>query len=432
MKKAFVISIDMGYGHQRTAHALKPLALRNKIINANNYKDMPESDRMFWDKSQGFYEFVSRFKKVPILGNIMFSIFDATQAVGDFYTDKNLTSSSFTQKGMYPLFKRGWGSDLIEKLDDSCKGKNIPFVSTFFTPAFMAEYFKYPGEVFCVVCDTDISRSWAPMNPGSTKIKYFAPTERVYDRLKMYGVPEKNIFLTGYPLPLENIGGENMEILRSDMKERIVNLDPNRIYQRKYGVIVEKNLGSLPAKVNRPLTIVFAVGGAGAQKEYGIEIVKAFAREIKDKTMKIVLVAGTRKEIKWYFEKELLSAGLDTLSGVEIIYEDTFEEYYNKFNKALRKADILWTKPSELSFYAALGLPIIIAPTIGSHENINKQWLLDSGFGIEQKDIKFVKRWLMDGIREGSFAKIAMQGFVDGTQLGVLKIKDVLTECCGS
>jgi len=431
MKKAFVISIDMGYGHQRTAHALKPIAMRNKIINANNYKDMPESDKMFWDKSQGFYEFVSRFKKVPILGNIMFSIFDATQAVGDFYTDKNLTSSSFTQKGMYPLFRRGWGSDLIEKLDDSCKGKNIPFVSTFFTPAFMAEYFKYPGEVFCVVCDTDISRSWAPMNPGSTKIKYFAPTERVYDRLKMYGVPEKNIFLTGYPLPLENIGGEDMEILKGDMKERIVNLDPNRIYQRKYGVIVEKNLGSLPVKVNRPLTIVFAVGGAGAQKEYGIEIVKAFAREIKDKVMKIVLVAGTRKEIKWYFEKELLAAGLDTLSGVEIVYEDTFEEYYNKFNKVLRKADILWTKPSELSFYAALGLPIIIAPTIGSHENINKQWLLDSGFGMEQKDIKFVKRWLMDEIKEGSLAKIAMQGFVDGTQLGVLKIKQVLAECCG-
>jgi hypothetical protein len=143
------------------------------------------------------------------------------------------------------------------------------------------------------------------------------------------------------------------------------------------------------------------------------------------------LVAGTRKEIKWYFEKELLSAGLDTLSGVEIVYEDTFEEYYNKFNKVLRKADILWTKPSELSFYAALGLPIIIAPTIGSHENINKQWLLDSGFGMEQKDIKFVKRWLMDEIKEGSLAKIAMQGFVDGTQLGVLKIKQVLAECCG-
>ncbi|MFA5080003.1 MAG: hypothetical protein WC472_00040 [Candidatus Paceibacterota bacterium] len=431
MKKAFILSIDMGYGHQRTAHTLKSFALRKKIINANNYKNIPETDRSFWDNSQAFYEFVSRFKKVPILGNIMFSIFDATQAVGEFYTDKNLTGSSFTQKGMYPLFARGWGKDLIEGLEKISRGKKIPIISTFFTPAFMAEHFNYSGNIFCVVCDTDISRSWAPMEPETTKIRYFASTERAYDRLKMYGVPEKNIFLTGYPLPLENIGGENMEILRSDLKTRIVNLDPNKIYRRKYGVIVEKNLGSLPNKSGRPLTIMFAVGGAGAQKEYGIEIVKAFTKEIKEKKMKVILVAGTRKEIKWYFEKELAVAELDTVAGIEILYESTFEEYYDRFNKALRRTDILWTKPSELSFYTALGLPIVIAPTIGSHENINKQWILESGFGIEQKNIKFVRKWLMNEINEGNLAKIAMQGFVDGTQLGVLKIKEILKECCG-
>ncbi|MFA6252491.1 MAG: hypothetical protein WCX74_03765 [Candidatus Paceibacterota bacterium] len=431
MKKSFIVSIDMGYGHQRTAYALKSIALRNKIINANNYTGMPESDKMFWDQSQSFYEFVSRFKKVPVLGSILFSIFDATQAVGDFYTDKNLTGASFTQRGIYPLFDKGWGSDFIKSLGDSCKGKDVPFVSTFFTTAFMAEHFDYPGEIFCVVCDTDISRSWAPMESSKTRIRYFAPTERVYDRLKMYGVPEKNIFLTGYPLPMENIGSEKMEILRSDLKTRILNLDPNKIYQRKYGVVVEKNLGTLPAKSSRPLTIVFAVGGAGAQKEYGIEIIKAFAKEIREKKMKIVLVAGTRKEVKWYFEKELLANNLDDLKGVEIVYEPTFEEYYNRFNSVLRRADLLWTKPSELSFYASLALPIIIAPTIGSHENINKQWLLDSGFGIEQKDIRYVKTWLMDEINEGHLAKIAMQGFVEGTQLGVLKIKEVIAECCG-
>lgn len=431
MKKAFVVSIDMGYGHQRTAYALKPLAIKNKIINANNYKKMPESDKMFWDKSQGFYEFVSRFKKVPVLGDILFSMFDATQAVAEFYTDKNLTGANFTQKGIYSLLDQGWGKDLIKSLADTCKGKEAPLVSTFFTPAFMAEHFNYRGNIFCVVCDTDISRSWAPIESKNTRIKYFAPTERAYDRLKMYGVPEKNIYLTGYPLPMENIGNEKMEILRNDLKTRILNLDPNKIYQRKYGVVIEKNLGSLPTKSNRPLTIVFAVGGAGAQKEYGIEIAKAFSEEIREKKIKIVLVAGTRKEIKWYFEKELLANGLGDLKGIEIVYEETFEEYYNSFNAVLRRADILWTKPSELSFYAALALPIIIAPTIGSHENINKQWILESGFGIEQKNIKYVKTWLMDEINEGRLAKIAMQGFVEGNQLGVLKIKEIISECCG-
>ncbi|MDD4409509.1 MAG: hypothetical protein PHW52_02525 [Candidatus Pacebacteria bacterium] len=432
MKKVFVLSIDMGYGHQRTAYALKPLAMRGEIINTNSYKGIPDNDRELWINSQSFYEFVSRFKKVPVLGSLLFAVFDKTQAVEAYYTTKNLTKPTFTQRGMYPLFQKGWGSHLIDSLAEKYKGKEAPpIVSTFFTTAFMAEYFNYPGEIFCVVCDTDISRSWAPLNPKNTRIRYFAPTERAYDRLKMYGVPEKNIYLTGYPLPLENIGGPDMEILKEDVKLRIANLDPNKIYQRKYGAIIERHLGNLPSKVERPLTIMFAVGGAGAQKEYGIEIVKAFTREIRDKMIKVILVAGTKENIKDYFEGELRKERIDALKGVEILYEPTFEEYYDRFNKTLRKTDLLWTKPSELSFYANLGLPIIIAPTIGSHEDLNKEWILGSGFGFAQKDIRFVKQWLMDEVKEGNFAKMAMQGYVEGNQLGVLKIKDIISKCCG-
>ncbi len=432
MKKAHLLSIDMGYGHQRTAYALESLAIRGNIINANSYKGIPDNDRELWINSQSFYEFVSRFKKVPIVGNLLFALFDKTQAVDKFYTDKNLTRPSFTQKGMYSLFEKGWGEHLIMELSKNYKGEKAPpIISTFFTTAFMAEYFSYPGEIFCVVCDTDISRSWAPIDAKKTRIRYFAPTERAYDRLKMYGVPEKNIYLTGYPLPMENIGGADMAILKEDMKLRISNLDPNKIYQRKYGAVIEKHLGSIPSQTDRPLTIVFAVGGAGAQKEYGIEIAKAFTREIRDKMIKLVLVAGTKAGIKEYFETELRKYRIDALKGIEIVYAPTFEEYYDKFNKVIRKADLLWTKPSELSFYANLGLPIIIAPTIGSHEDINKQWILESGFGLEQKDIKFVKDWLIDGVKEGNFAKMAMHGYIEGNQLGVLKIKEILSECCG-
>lgn len=428
MKKVFVLSIDMGYGHQRTAYALKNLSIRKKIINANSYKDIPEKDKELWDNSKSFYEFVSRFKRVPLIGKLMFALFDKTQAVENFYTTKNLTKPSFMQRGTYPLFEKGWGKHLIKSLGNGLKKRNAPpLVSTFFTTAFMAEYFNYPGEIFCVVCDTDISRSWAPLEPQNTRIKYFAPTERAYDRLKMYGIPEKNIYLTGYPLPLENIGKCDMKILKNDLKERIVNLDPNKIYQRKYGVIIEKHLGTIPEKPSRPLTIVFAVGGAGAQKEYGIEIAKAFAKEIREKKIKLILVAGTKSIIKKYFEEELEKERLDSLKGIEIIYAPSFEEYYNIFNKAIRKADLLWTKPSELSFYANLGLPIIIAPTIGSHEDINKQWILESGFGYEQKNIKFAKQWLMNEINEGNFAKMAMHGYIDGNQLGVLKMKEILS-----
>jgi len=62
----------------------------------------------------------------------------------------------------------------------------------------------------------------------------------------------------------------------------------------------------------------------------------------------------------------------------------------------LRKTDILWTKPSELSFYTALGLPIILAPTVGSQEDFNEEWLLELGSTMRQKDLNCIEQWLSD------------------------------------
>jgi hypothetical protein len=181
------------------------------------------------------------------------------------------------------------------------------------------------------------------------------------------------------------------------------------------------------------LTITFAVGGAGAQKEIGVELVRRLKRIIYAGRLKIILVAGVRKNIKEHFEKELRNGGLGELlgSGIEILYGNDFEEYYNKFNLALRKTDILWTKPSELSFYSALGLPIIIAPTIGSQEEFNKSWLLKSDFGVEQREIEHVREWLYDWLDAGYFADMAMEGFISGEKMGTIKIKEQIQKCSG-
>ena len=54
--------------------------------------------------------------------------------------------------------------------------------------------------------------------------------------------------------------------------------------------------------------------------------------------------------------------------GIRILYNQDKNEYFRQFNELLHDTDILWTKPSEMSFYCGLGLPIIIAPPIGPHE----------------------------------------------------------------
>lgn len=434
-EKALIVSVSMGYGHQRTAYPLKFFAFKNKIISANDYKGIPPEDKKIWETSRRSYEFVSRFKRVPLVGSFLFSIFDAFQKIFNFYPRRDLSKPDFVLKQVYAFIEKSWGADLIKRLSRYRLKRNypLPLVSTFFTPAFMAEYFNYPGQIFCVVCDTDISRTWAPLKSKQSRIKYFAPNDRVVERLKFYGVKKENIFLTGYPLPLENIGGRDLKILKEDLRQRIVNLDPDKQYLKKYKILVKGKLGELPQKSNHPLTIMFSVGGAGAQKEIGTKIMKSLSSEIKKGRVKLILSAGIREEIRNYFLEEIGRLGLSNSfpRRVEIIFENNIESYFGKFNRALRKTDILWTKPSELSFYAALGLPIIIAPPIGSQEEFNKRWLLDSGFGEIQKNPKYTNQWLFDWLKQGYLAEDAMQGFVEGNKLGALNIKSIISKCPG-
>ena len=112
------------------------------------------------------------------------------------------------------------------------------------------------------------------------------------------------------------------------------------------------------------------------------------------------------------------------------MFSSTVQEYFRQFNANLQITDILWTKPSELSFFAALGLPIIIAPTIGSHEEFNKRWLLKSDFGVLQKEPKFVSEWLTDLVDQGFMAERAFESFLEGEKLGALNIKKIIDSLC--
>ena len=105
------------------------------------------------------------------------------------------------------------------------------------------------------------------------------------------------------------------------------------------------------------------------------------------------------------------------------------KKYFEDFSKILRKTDILWTKPSELVFYAGLGIPLILAPPVGSQEMCNRRWLLDIGAGVDQKKPELMHQWLPDLLEEGTLAEAAMQGFVEIPKNGAENIKKL---ACGS
>ncbi|MFH0932685.1 MAG: hypothetical protein V1819_04085, partial [bacterium] len=59
-------------------------------------------------------------------------------------------------------------------------------------------------------------------------------------------------------------------------------------------------------------------------------------------------------------------------------------------------------------------------------EDFNQRWLLNSGFGLLQKDVNYINEWLFDWLDNGYLAEAAMQGFVEGEQLGTLNIKKIV------
>jgi len=424
-RKAWLVAVNMGYGHQRTVYPLRKFAPGEKIINANDYQGIPEGDKRIWESTRGFYEFISRFKRIPLIGSTVFSAFDAFQKIPTFYPHRDLSRPTLSLKRIFSLIKKGWGRDLIEnlKIKNEKLKRDLPIITTFFTPAFMAESFSYPGDIFCVVCDADISRAWASLKPRESKIKYLAPNSWVVNRLKLYGVKKENIFLTGFPLPIENIGTENQEILKKDLSYRILNLDPQGKFYQKYKPLVDKHLGPLPENSGHPFTIMFTIGGAGAQKEMVIRYVKSLADKIRKRELKIILSAGIREKVKEYFLENIKKLALE--GNIEIIFSEKIEDYFESFNQKLRKTDILWTKPSELSFYSGLGLPIIVAPSIGSQEDFNRKWLLRIGAGILQENPNYANQWIFDYLNSGRFAEAAIQGFLKAEKLGVYNIERI-------
>jgi len=423
--KAWVVAVTMGYGHLRAAHPLRDLADADHYLFADDYPGMPSSDAAIWRDSRKLYETISRFRVVPFIGEPIFSILDRWQSLKVFYPERDLSKPTFPVRQAYAFFKRGFMKHFISKLAKD----PLPLVTSFFYVAQAAEFYDYPNEIYCVICDSDMSRSWVALEPKNSRINYFAPNRRVVERLREYGVPEKNIYLTGFPLPKELIGGLDYKTLKRDLAHRLANLDPSGIYKARFGPAVQKLLGknNYPGHNGHPLTLAFAVGGAGAQRELAVPIVRALKAKIKDGLIKVILVAGNRREVADYFEKVIKQAGLTAhRKFVSVLVGQTKQEYFDLFNKAMRTIDVLWTKPSELSFYSALGIPVIIAPTIGSQEDFNSWWLRSIGGGIPQLDPQYCDEWLEDWLQSGWLARAAVAGFTNAPKRGTYRIEEIV------
>lgn len=430
-KNAHIVAVNMGYGHERPAQTLRSCAFDDRIYIANDYEGIPAQDKRIWESGRTWYERISRFKRVPVLGKAIFGIMDELQEIQPFYPRRDLSAPSLQVRQFYYLIRRKHHMrHLVEMLGRDAR----PLVSTFMSPAFAAEEFGYPEDIYLLVTDSDMSRAWCPLKPKQTRIKYLAPTGRVAERLQLYGVPEENIHLTGFPLPDSLIGGADSTIALENLQRRICHLDPHGIFTAHTGVALTAYVGEqyckgIQQKNGKPIQLAFAVGGAGAQKEIGIEVAKGLRNALFEEKIILHLIAGSRPEVATYFYEELRRAGLQSAiqkQQIRILFKEDREVYFQEFARLMGEVDILWTKPSELSFYAGLGLPIIMAPTLGSQEDYNRAWLQQIGAGIDQLDPRYCGEWLMDWVESGALARAAWNGYIEAPTHGLHRIADII------
>jgi hypothetical protein len=419
--EAWVATVDMGLGHQRAVYPLRHLA-RGGIITGGLPEYSDQGEVKLWKRLRHSYEFLSRVRSVPVIGKPLFRLLDNLQNIPPFYPLQDMTKPSYQVKLLESLVRKGLGSGLLKTIEE----KPLPLVSSHPVPALAADSAGIFRN-YCIVCDAEISRAWVANEPTQSRIEYLAPCGNAVQRLRRYGVPEERIHLTGFPLPLELLGDEEVSTLKQDVGQRLNYLDPNHRFWQLHQWSAEHFLGAenIAHRNERVLEITYAVGGAGAQREIGYQIAKSLRERLVGGVLRLNLVAGIRPEVRDYFLEAREELGLAP-DQVRVIYGETMALYFDAFTQTIRHTDVLWTKPSELSFYAGLGLPIIMAPTIGAQEEFNRKWLQEIQAGIPQDYPEYAHEWLMELLERGRLAESAWDGFLKGRHFGTYKVMEVL------
>jgi hypothetical protein len=418
MAQAWVVAVDMGYGHQRAAYPFRDIA-HEGIITANTGAMIDPAERKRWVTLQTLYEGISRVNKVPVIGPWLWRTYDRFQAISPHYPFSDRSKPTIASMRLDRLMRRGFGSSVIEH---TRKRDDLPLLTTFFAIALAADH-QGRKDAFCVVTDTDINRIWVAKEPRRCRINYLAPTPLTRQRLMQYGIPAELIHFTGFPLPQENV-----VTAAEDLRRRIPVLDARGAFRHGYGRMLDAELGPSPAPDARPLSITFAVGGAGAQAELARPIMQGLSGKLREGSMRLNLVAGVRAEVEQFFRGTIGELGLESEIGrsIHMLLAPTKDEYFARFNQLLHETDVLWTKPSELCFYPALGIPLVISDPLGAHEERNLETVLRIGAGQRQEDPRAAAEWLTDWTNSGLLALNAFQGYFHMPRMGTENIKRLL------
>jgi hypothetical protein len=421
--RPLVVAVDMGYGHLRAATPIAE-ALGTGVSQVDRPPIVAPVEVKLWRRVRLAYEAVSRLSQLPVVGTPLRLLLDGITDIPHLHPYRDLSAPTRGVLTLERLIRRNLGQGLMAHLRET----GAPLLTTFYSPAIVADRAGY-DRIYCVVTDTDINRIWVPAEPERTRIQYLVPTRRAARRLLAYGVPEARITFTGFPLPDALVGGIQLPVLKRNLASRLVRLDPTGEFRRSIPEELAHFLGALPPEEEgKPPLVTFAVGGAGAQAELARAFLPGFRRLLDAGQVRLALVAGVRPEVEARFREAVHGARLEGHLGgaVQIVRAASFPDYYARFNALMAETDVLWTKPSELTFYAALGLPLVCAPPVGVHERYNLRWARESGAGVKQRDARFAAEWLADWLADGLLASAAWAGYMRLPKFGLYRVLEAV------
>ncbi len=419
-----VASVEMGYGHLRAAHALAS-ALGTEVLHVDRPPLVAPEELRLWRTSRRFYEITSRASQIPIAGAPLRSLLESLTSIPHLHPQRDLSAPTLQVRSLHRLIQKGLGQGLVDHL----KSTGAPLLTTFFAPAICADHCGCEG-VYCVVTDVDINRTWVGLHPERSKVTYLTPSRRAIHRLRAYGVARERIEYTGFPLPHELIGGPDLTVLRRNLAARLVRLDRKHVFRDEVRGEIHHFLGDLPQEQEgRPPLVTFSVGGAGAQANLGRSLLKGLRSLIEEDRLRLCLVAGVRAEVAAKFHQWVKEAGLEDRlgAGVDVFLAAGIDEYFPRFNALLAETDVLWTKPSEMTFFSALGLPLILSAPVGVHERYNRRWAIENGPGLRQRDPLYAEYWMREWLNEGTLAAAAWYGFLRMPKFGLYQILERVT-----
>jgi hypothetical protein len=398
-----IVAVEMGYGHLRAAHTLAEL-FGTEITRMDLPPIAGQIETRAWRATRQFYNVLSRACELPVAGRAARNMLEKITKIMPLQAHStNEPANLFTH--------------LAEGLTRTVIGQQFravacsaeqPILATYPVAALAASHVS-PAQVFCLTTDTDLNRAWAPANAAQASIIYFASVKRVAERLLSFGVPAHKIHVTGFPLPAKLVAQAQPALAR-----RLHRLDPTFVFRKRASEsIVDILRDSAAPSISQPISITVAIGGAGAQTRQAAQLVRSLKEQVASGKMRLTLVAGMRPEVAGILREVVQSAGLEPHigNGIEILHAADWKDYFQRFEDCLSNTDLLWTKPSELVFYAALGLPLLLAPPVGGQEHANRDWLLSNGAAIDAGDPAALGQRIEKLLSSGELCRIAWNAY---------------------